>query len=238
MKKIKDKLFDILLYPSGLYSRLNDSKATLYAGIVLVGAIDLIHPDANIVYKPYFVGRPTNILYTNVLIGILLILLLGIIDVTFVSVPLFDFFKFIKKKELNLYDKLEKYGKVNGKEKEKLVLPVMNKEDREYTASRIKVMKAYIMSHFIIVPVTAAVYYAFLRHVTDISPVWMQYLALGISLLIFIWSAAVMARGINSLFRFTPVFKRFTFIIVFTWNYIFSAVFNEQIMNWLLRLFR
>lgn len=110
-------------------------------------------------------------------------------------------------------------------------------ENVGHIASLEKIMKVYIMSHFIIIPVSTALYYAFLRNIQIDSPAWMQYLSLIIFMSILIWAAAIMTRGINTLFSFGPIFARLTFFTVFIWNFLFGMVFDMQIMNWLLRLF-
>jgi len=237
MNKIKDKLLDVLLYPVRLYDKLNDKKATLFAGIVLVGAIDLLLPDISAFIKLHFANKPSNIVNTNILLTVLIAVVLGIVDVTFISVPLFDFFNFIKKKEVKMYANIYKH-QGSGQEDSRFVLPLLKKEDLEYKASRIKIMKVYIMSHFLFIPVSVILHYTFLSKIKVDSPDWIQYMALVIFMLIFIWSAGIMARGINTLFRFNPMFKMLTFIVVFTWNYLFGMVFDLQILNWLLKLFR
>lgn len=223
MNSLMSKLLDILLYPVRLFEKLTDNKAALYAGILLVGAIDLLLPDISYVMKYLFGGKPENDVYINAVLAVIIIAVLGIVDVIFVSIPLFDFFKFIKKKE----------GSVSGLEHEQ-----KNGQVSSFAATPIKIMKVYIMSHFIIIPVSTIVHYVFLRNIAAESPAWMQYLALAFFMLIFIWTAAIMARGINTLFHFNPIFARLTFIVVFTWNYLFGMVFDMQIMNWLLKIFR
>ncbi len=223
MNSLKDRLLNILLYPAGFFERLTDNRTTLYSGIVMVGAVDLLLPDVAAVLKHLFTGKPVNDVYINCFLVILVIIVLGIIDVTFVCVPLFDFFKFMKKKEGSIY------VQEHGREYEQIVTPA---------ASRIKTMKVYIMSHFVIIPVSTIVYYAFLRNIAENSPIWMKNLALVIFMLILLWSAAIMSRGINTLFRFNPIFARLTFIAVFAWNFLFGMVFDMQIMNWLMKLFR
>ena len=238
MNSFKDKLLDILLYPARFFERLTDNKATLYAGIVLVGAIDLLLPDIAAVAKHLFTGKPVNDVYINAILAVLLIVVLGIVDVIFVGVPLFDFFRYIKKKEANVYEQEHKRENEQGYKNEQIAIPIMKRDDREHIANPVKIMKVYIMSHFIIIPISTFVHYVFLRHIVEDSPVWMQNLALVFFMLIFIWSAAIMARGINTLFRFSPLFTKLTFIIVFTWSFLFGMVFDMQIMNWLLELFR
>lgn len=232
MNGLKDKLLDILLYPARLFEKLTDNRAALFAGIVLIGAIDLLLPDITAVYKHLFTGKPVNDVYFNAVLAVLIIVVLGLVDVIFVAMPLFDFFKFIKKKEVGGYEQEQE------QEHGQIVSSIKKREDREHIASPVKVMKVYIMSHFIIIPVTIIVHYIFLRNLGENSPAWLQNLVLVYFMLILIWSAAIITRGINTLFRFNPIFTRLTFIIVFAWNFLFGMVFDLQIMNWLLKLFR
>lgn len=238
MKKFKDRLLDILLYPVSLYEKLNDWKGTLIAGILLIGAIDLFLPDVTGFIKLHFAGKPADTISINVVLAIFIVVVLGVVDVSFIGIPLYDFFRFLKKKEIKLYANMHKNAQNVGQESIPFELPQIKMEDPEHKASSIKVMKAYIMSHFLFVPVSLIINYAFLRDITDKSPDWMQYLVLVAFMLIFIWSAAILARGINALFRFSPMFRTLTFLIVFSWSYLFGMVFDLQIMNWLLKLFR
>ena len=221
MNSFKNKLLNILLYPAQLIERLTDKKAALYAGILLVGAIDLLLPDVAAMFKLHFNGKPVNDIYFNAVAGVLLIVVLGLIDVTFVSVPLYDFFKFFKRKE--------EASMASAEEK----IPVA-----PHIATPIKIMKIYIMSHFIIIPVEIILYFVFLKHVTESSPAWQFNIALVLYMLIYIWAAAIITRGINTLFRFNPIFRKLTFIIVFAWSYLFDMVFDMQILYWLSKIFR
>lgn len=221
MNSLKNKLLNILLYPAQLFDKLTDKRAALYAGILLVGAIDLLLPDVAAMLKLHFDGKPVNDIYFNAVAGVLLIAVLGLIDVVFVSVPLYDFFKFIKKKE--------DAGTASSEVKIAVV---------PHIATPIKIMKTYIISHFIIIPVQMVLYFVFLKYVTDSSPAWQMYIALVLYMLIYIWYAAIIARGINTLFRFNPIFRKLTFIIVFGWSYLFGMVFDMQILYWLSKIFR
>ena len=218
---MKNKLLNILLYPVQLFDKLTDKRATLYAGILLVGTIDLLLPDVAAFFKQYFSGKPVNDIYFNAVAGILLIVVLGLIDIIFVSMPLYDFFKFIKKKE---------NAGIASSEEKIVVIPQI--------ATPVKIMKTYIMSHFIIIPVSMVLYYIFLKDVTDSSPVWQMNVALVLYMIIYIWMAAIITRGINSLFKFNPIFRKLTFIIVFGWSYLFKMVFDMQILYWLFKIFR
>jgi hypothetical protein len=223
MNNLKSKLLNILLYPTQLFDKITDKRATLYAGIILVGAIDLLLPDVAAMFKQHFNGKPVSDIYFNTVTAILLIVVLGLIDVIFVSMPLYDFFKFIKKKE-------ETSLTLTSSEEKIVVVP--------HTATSIKIMKTYIMSHFIIIPVSMILYFIFLKDVTDTSPAWQLNIALVLYMLLYIWMAAIITRGINTLFKFNPIFKKLTFIIVFGWSYLFKMVFDMQILYWLSKIFR
>ncbi|NJD04203.1 MAG: hypothetical protein FIA99_16790 [Ruminiclostridium sp.] len=206
------KLWNVLLYPAGLYQKLTDNKVTLVTGIILVGLIDFFLPDVKEAYKAYFTvlaGKTAVDIQFNIAAAVFVILLLGVIDVVFFSVPLYDVFRFFKKRE---------------------GLP--------HRASAIKVMKVYIMSHFLLIPVSVILYYVFFRYITKNSSVPELILAEAASFAIMIWASAIITRGINVLYQFSPYLKRLTFLVVFTWGYLFDIVFNMQIMSWLLKIFK
>lgn len=225
MKVFKDKLLNVLLFPVKLYEKLTDNKITLCLGILLIGAVDLFLPNAGEVYKQLFTGKPAADVNFNIFITALLILVFGVVDVVFVGVPLHDFFHFLKRKEKEAYEK----GDSQVKELESKGSSI---------ASRIKIMKVYILSHFLIIPVSTLAYYLFFRHLTENSSAWALNMYLGFFMVVFIWSAAIMTRGSNALFRFSPAFSRLTYIFAFAWGYIFNMVFDLQIMDWLLKLYR
>jgi len=207
-----NKLWNVLLYPAGLYTKLTDNKVTLVAGIILVGLIDFFLPNVKEVHKAYFTdlgGRSAEDIQFNIIIAVLVILLLGAIDVLFFSIPLHDVFKFFKKKE---------------------GLP--------HHASRIKVMKVYIMSHFLIIPVNVILYFSIFEKITKDSSASIIFLAIIAMFAIRIWSSAIVTRGINTLFQFGPILRKLTFLLVFTWSFLFSTALTDQIMNWLLKLLR
>ena len=104
------------------------------------------------------------------------------------------------------------------------------------TAAR--VMKVYILSHFLIVPVSMILNYVFPLDFIDKSSPIVQNLLLVVYMLIMVWGAAVLTRGINTIFRFNVLFRRFIFLVVFTWQFIFGMVFDILIINWLMQLFR
>ena len=231
MKAIKDKLLDILLFPVKFYEKITDKKGTLYAGILLVGAIDLLLPDIMGIFEQLFKSGPSENNFFNAFMLPVAIVLTGAVDVICIGLPLYDFFNFLKKKEIGYIG----HESDVGIERE---LPPDKSGGIQYTATAIKTMKIYVMSHFLIIPVNTLLHYVFFSKIGENPPVWVANLALAYFMLVFIWAAAIMARGINTLFRFNPIFKRLTFIIVFAWNFLFGMVFDMQIMNWITRLFR
>ncbi len=221
MNDNKSRLLDILAFPKKSFENLTDNKKTLIAGIVLIGAVDLLLPDVVYFWKTLFLGKSTDVIVYNACLMVVMILLLGFIDVLFVSVPLFDVFRALKIRELRMSQNAE--------------LKVEPATDLK--PSYIKVMKIYIMTHFIITPVSTAFYFAVYNYIND-SPDWLVSLAVTFTLVMNIWFSAIIARGINAIFRFSPLFNKLTFIIVYIWNFIFGSVFSEMIVKWLLKLFK
>lgn len=204
-----NKLWNVLLYPARLYEKLTDNMGTLVAGIILIGLIDFFLPDIKQIYTDYFTDKPVADIRFNIIMAILVVLLLGVIDVVFFSVPMFDFFKYIKKKE---------------------GLP--------HQVTLIKVIKVYLLSCLIIIPVNFLFNNVFFRNINENSSSLMKSLAVGLFFIIIIWGSAIITRGINTLFSFGPLFRRFTFLFVFTWYNLFSIVFNMKIIYWLLKIFK
>lgn len=232
MNRFLARLKDILVYPARFYESLTDRIVTLVAGIVLVGVIDFLLPDINGTLKLLFYNKPVNEQLYNAFMTVTAILLLGCVDTLFMCLPLYDIFKYLKKKEAIMGEEDEGGGYTAFSPRSESKAPI------EHNASLIKIIKVYVMSHFIIIPLQTALYYLLLRYVTDSSPVWMQNLALILFMASIIWFAAIVTRGINVLFRLNPIFRRLTFIIVFTWNFILNMVFDMQIMTWVQKLFR
>ena len=204
------KLSDILLYPRGFYGRLTNKKLTLYLGVLLVGFVDLFMPEFIETYKVMFLGKPTNTLIINILMAIGVVLLLGILDVVVFALPMFDLFKFLKRK----------LGEAHN-------------------ASVVKVMKAYISSYFILVPIQILLHYTLFKGFNENSSQLLQNLYAIYFLVITVWSTAIVARGINTLFNMNGPLNRLTFLIVFLWNMIITVVFVFQLfplINYLLAL--
>lgn len=209
MNGLKDRLLNILLFPPRFFAGLTDKKATLCIGILLIGIIDLFGSDPTITYKLLFTGMPEASVRLNTLIAVGVAVLLGVVDVIFFSVPMYDLFRYMKKRE-----------------------------DKPHTASAVKVMKVYISSHFLIIPVMLFMHFLFFRGITENSGEFFINIYFVYFFAIMIWSSGIIARGISTLFDFNPIFRRLSFIIIFIWQFVWSMVFDLQILYWLFKLFR
>lgn len=223
MENFKKKLLNLLLFPVKAYEKLTDGKATLIAGIVLIGVIDFLLPDVMFIIKNLFIGKSTPDIVYNAGMAVLVLLLLGFIDVICISAPLFDIAGYLKKKETQF---IMNTG-IGARDQKPPLQP-----------SVFKVMKVYIVSHFIIIPVSLALNYLFSLDTAGDGSVLMQNLLLILFMALMVWHAAIMTRGIDALFRMNMLFQRLLFIIVFTWNFLFGMVFDAMIVDWLMRLFR
>jgi len=203
------KLLDIFLLPRRLYQNLTDRKLPLYLGILFVGLADLALPHLKENYIKLFANKSLNALLCNVILAVLFAVVIGLVDVIFFSVPLFDLFKVFRKE----------------------------KEVSEAGNLRIKLMKIYILAHVIIVPVNIILYFVFPNiNVNSNNP--LIVLLAYISLLVMVWFSAIISRGINSIYSFQPVFRRVVFLTVFLWNFILAPVLEYIISSWIMPLFR
>ena len=90
--KVKKFLIDRLLFPKDFFKKITDKLHTLYIGIVLIGLVDL---GMSLIYKIpfYFYNKPTEILVYNISLALCIIILVGLLDIIFFAMPLFDIFK-------------------------------------------------------------------------------------------------------------------------------------------------
>lgn len=208
MNRASDRLMDLILFPRELYKRLTDKRWTLYAGVLMVGLVDIFLPDVLKQSNELFAGKTPGDLRRNIALAVAVVLVMGILDVFVFSIPLFDLFKYFKKR-MGL----------------------------EHTVTLVKVAKVYIMSHFLVIPVNVALYFLFLRDLNETSSHTMLLNAAFLIFVVTIWSSAIITRGINTLFDIGPLFGRLTFIVVFFWSFIFGTVLTEWLYLRLMGLF-
>lgn len=103
-----NRLLDMFLFSKDLYKRITDKKQSFYAGIIFVGLADIgFH-----LYKYFdkiFINKVKGDLIFNIVLSIIFVIAIGVIDVFFFSIPLFDLFKRFKRVEIypKIYPKIE-----------------------------------------------------------------------------------------------------------------------------------
>ena len=97
MGNFRKVLLDILAFPVKLYEKLTDRKSTLIAGIVLVGAIDLLLPDVKFIIKELFLGKSVPDTVYNAGMAVLVLLLMDL-STSSASVCLFRYFQYLKER--------------------------------------------------------------------------------------------------------------------------------------------
>jgi hypothetical protein len=206
----KPTLLDILLFPKSYFAKITDKLPTLFLGIIFVGL-------ANAAFLLWdhvpglFYNKELTVLIFNSTLALCVAVLLGLINIVFFSLPLFDLFKFFRVKE--------RIKNINGQ--------------------LIKLMKVYISAHFIIVPVQAF-FEATVRlsKWTGMTSGFIIAIALIEFVLLPIWLGAIVSRGINTIYDFDDRLKSMIFVIVYGWYLILSYALSYTICNWILTLFR
>lgn len=198
---------DILLFPERIYKKITDSKPALYAGIIFIGAADLIFPYIVEAFTGLFTQKTLFVLILNIVLSMVFIILIGILDVAFFSLPLFDLFRLIKKR-------------MGEKVPENL---------------RIKLMKVYIMAHFVIVPVNIAIYYL-LENLSLEDNMTMVNITFFVIICVYIWFSAIISRGINTIYGFGKELKRVVFLIVFLWSFLLGWALEYIINNLIIKI--
>lgn len=201
---------DILLFPRTFFAKITDKLPTLFLGIIFVGLSDaafllLEHIPA------FFSNKSLTVLIFNSTLALCVAVLLGLIDVIFFSLPLFDLFKFFRLKQ----------------------------GIKDINAQLIKLMKVYISAHFIIVPVQA--FFVATLHLADLAGMTSNFsvsMALIEFVMIPIWLSAIVSRGINTIYDFDDRLKGMIFVIVYTWHLLLSFALTYTAGNWILMLFK
>lgn len=207
----KNKLLDILLLPRQTYQKLTDKKFWLYAGIILIGAIDMIFPllDNRVMI---FAGKNMTKLNYNIGMVLLFILILGFLDVLIFTMPLFDLFKVFKKEP-----------------------PLFT------SSNLIRFTKSYVLAHLLVIPFNALVYWILYDYQTaKVYPMYVIVPVVAYSFFIMpTWFAAIISRGANTIFNFDAKIKPMIFMAIFVWNFVISNyVFDYIIKHWVMWFFR
>lgn len=201
-----NSLFDKILLPRRVYKRLTEKRATLYLGIIFVGVIDILSPQVIEKFPDMFLKKSIASVLINALIVIGLVVLTGLMDTVFFSVPMSDLFNKVFKKQ--------KEFKGN---------------------SLVKVMKIYILAHVITLPANLILYFLFKNENLD-ERILLVYLAAYGGMLLILWFNGIISRGINSIFKFEPIFRVLVFPVIFVWNMLLSVSLQYVITNWVIKL--
>lgn len=221
---MNNKLLDVILLPKQFFARLTDKKSGLIPGILLVGFIDIgLH--FILFLSKYVMGKSQSVFLYNISLMLVEIIVIGLIDILFFCIPLFDICRYIKRK----YD--EGTGSI----------------------SPAKVMKVYIMPHIVTLPVQILLLLPFYfdpnlkalleaTSMTGINLTGTEQFFLNISavmnlFIIPIWFSAIITRGLGVLFNFKPSHRRVIFILVYIWATLFGYALG-YVIGWGKVLFR
>ncbi|NMB96552.1 MAG: hypothetical protein GYA02_08065 [Clostridiaceae bacterium] len=209
---IVKKFLNIILLPGSVYKRITDKKLTLILGIFFVGIVDLVFAMVDN-FKGYFSEGDLGKTVFNIALAILFIVLLGVVDVLFFSLPMFDLFKRFKKSE---------------------GLSITNE-----TGQFVKLVKIYVIAHFLILIPQIIMFLIYQNVISTLNiNSWWLYLAFFIDLIIPIWFSGAISRGVNVIYKFRTIFARLSFLVLFVWNYVLGYALSYIISNWIIPLFK
>ena len=202
------KFLDIVLFPRSLYKRITSSKALLVPAIIFVGLNDMLFQVAAQDFG-IFKNKPGNILLLNIALFTAFTVIVGLVDILFFSLPMFDLFKLFKRGARTFSD----------------------------SGLLIKLIKVYVVSHFLIIPVEILITVVFKNPILS-GNYTLVYFAGILGLFIPIWFSAAITRGINVLYDFEPLHKVLAFVSVFVWNILLSYfAFDYMLNNWVMKVF-
>ncbi len=125
MQKLKPS--DILLFPVSLFKKFNDNKYSAIPGILAIGIVDVIVP-LFILSPEVFIGKSSSDLTFNIAAALLAMVIIGIADIVFFSMPLYDVFAWVGRRSKMDFSMI----------------------------SFIKPVKIYMMAHAFIIPLNIA----------------------------------------------------------------------------------
>lgn len=204
--KVKKFIIDRLLFPKDFFKKITDKLHTLYIGIVLIGLVDL---GMSLIYKIpfYFYNKPTEILVYNISLALCIIILVGLLDIIFFAMPLFDIFKNF----------------------------ALRKRITDIKGQFIKLMKVYIVSYFLIIPIYILLHIVFRENVAGLR-IYSGYFLI-IKIIIVLWQSAIVTRGIYVIYTFHKKLKILVFFMVSTWVMLLGYTVDYLVNAWLIKLF-
>lgn len=157
--------------------------------------------------RNFFFARENPHMIYNIILCVLGMVLIGAMDVLFFSIPMNDLLRKFKRE-----DKLP---------------------DRENRT--VKIGKMYIMAHLPVLPLNIISFALYNNLAMDINnSLW--YLVFIMDMLVPFWFAAVISRGINTIYNFIYIFKKMVFFVVFTWSFLLGYAITYMLSNWFILL--
>jgi hypothetical protein len=204
--KVKKFIIDRLLFPKDFFKKITDKLHTLYIGIVLIGLVDL---GMSLIYKIpfYFYNKPTEILVYNISLALCIIILVGLLDIIFFAMPLFDIFKNF----------------------------ALRKRITDIKGQFIKLMKVYIVSHFLIIPLYILLHLVFKERILGLR-IYSGFFLIFKIIIIF-WQSAIITRGIYIIYTFHKKLKSLVFFMVSTWVMVLGYTIDYLVSTLLTKLF-
>ncbi len=183
------KFLDFILYPKRFYEKLNDKTKYLFWGILLIGFIDILLFGMGYNLFLHFIDRPVGDFLLNLFVLSAGMLVVGFLDIFFVSLPLSDlFYRFSTKK-----DTLKKQS------------------------GRILFIKMYICSHFIIAPAGAIISIIF-QNINMASGTLLIMIRTIADTAVIIWSSALLTRGTKIIYGYSEKHNSIVFLTLFIWT--------------------
>ena len=173
-------ILDIVLLPEKWYKKFTDRAITLVIGVFALGIIDYIYSISEKL-QSLFIDKTFLDLSKNIIFSLIFIIIFGLGDVIFFSVPLTDIIKRLK-----------------------------SDNDTDEKSSRIKIMKIQVLANCIVfIPTIVLTYISyqidFEKNIELSVPLMYGFL------MIQIWLSAIITRGIKSIFDIEQRFKLLIF---------------------------
>jgi hypothetical protein len=204
-----EKLIDRLLPSKQTYKNMNARRPALYLGILLIGLIDILGFNPKAVIPVLFAGKAPGVTIYNISLFILFVIILGILDTVFFSIPLLDFFNVLREKK-----------------------------DEPYPAGlKVRFMKVYVLAHLITLPANILVWLAVEYLGGSIGAVQAYFLWL-VNIAVIIWFTAVIARGVYVFLKLKDLYRWVVFPAVVLWSMLLSFALTYITDNWIMVLFK
>ncbi|MDD5603664.1 MAG: hypothetical protein PHG48_06245 [Eubacteriales bacterium] len=205
----KIRFTDIILFPKSLYEKFGPGRVTAIPGIIAIGIIDVIWP-VIIIRPEVFTAAAGPDLIFNISLALMAIIVAGALDVLFFSLPAHDMLCWI--------------GKKSGK---------------DYSGVNIiRMFKIYMMSHVLIIPLNMVLMLMPMFFPSLAGIVFLNVLDLYFTFVVPVWFAAVIFRGINTVYKLEKAAKRMVYVLVLLWTVMLSYALDYLISGLLLDIFR